>query len=436
MHSLQKQVHDFIRKEELLTEDDHTLLAVSGGLDSMVLAHLFLRADLKFSIAHCNFGLRGAESDGDEALVKSWCSENGITLHQKRFELGVGSTQLNARNARYEWFEELCDTHAYSKLGTAHHLNDSLETLLLNLTRGTGPRGMVGIRPKADKTIRPLLFATKSELEAYAKEVSVEWREDASNSAADYDRNRVRLEVIPKLEELNPSLITTFSDTSERLRMGVEILRDEVDRIKKEHLKNNRDLFELDVRWISKSSDLLLLSEILSEFGFNYPTCKEIHTALGHAGKVFYAPSYELSVDRSSVFIKPITSEFRIELVVDGYGGFSFAKGQLSISNVERGSVDFKESSSVIYVDEDKVTFPLTIRNWQQGDKFQPLGMLGSKKVSDFLIDKKVPVALKNDTLVLVYGDEIVWLVEHQISEKFKISEDTERVLRMELVLN
>lgn len=434
MHSLQKQFHDFLEKEELLNADDQMLLAVSGGLDSMVLADVFFKSNFKFSVAHCNFGLRDAESDGDELLVKNWCKENKVTFHRKKIELGAGSIQLNARNTRYEWFNELCEAHGYSKLATAHHLNDSIETLLLNLTRGTGLKGVVGIKPKSDKTIRPLLFATKDELKTYALASSLEWREDSSNNKADYDRNAIRLGVIPKLEELNPSLISTFSDTSERLRLTVEILEREVEAIKGNYLRADKSRFELDVSWISNKSDLLILSEILSEFGFNYATVKEIHSALGRAGRMFLSSSFQLSVDRTSIFIQSISAKPKTELIIDGEGEYSLGERRLVLSGIEKSAVNFSRQSSVVYFDADKINFPLEIRAWQQGDRFRPLGMKGSKNVSDFLIDKKVPLALKDEVLVLISGDEIAWLMGHQISEKFKITDETNRILRVELV--
>lgn len=433
MHSLQKQFHDFISNKDLLTEEDCTLVAVSGGLDSMVLADLFLKANLSFAVAHCNFDLRGDESDGDEVLVKRWCEGNGVSLHRKRFELGKGSIQLNARNARYEWFDALCDENKYQKLATAHHLNDSLETTLINLSRGTGIKGIAGIKPRSETTIRPLLFARKSQLEAYAKETSLEWREDSSNSKSDYDRNIIRLHVIPKLEELNPSLTSTFSATSERLALAAQVVSEKVKAIKKQFLSKSGKHLELDVSWTEGNSDLLILSEILSEFGFNYTTCKEVYGALGKPGKVFSSTGFELSIDRKSIFITPVSDASSEGLIIDGYGDFKQERGVLSVKSIEKNAVNFEGPSSTSYLDEDKITFPLTLRSWRQGDKFQPLGMKGSKKVSDYLIDMKVPLAIKNDVLVLLSGDEIVWLVDYQISDKFKISSETESVLRLSL---
>lgn len=434
MHSLQKQFHDFIEKHDLFTKNDRTLVAVSGGLDSMVLAELFLKGDYPFAVAHCNFGLRGEASDLDEQLVGDWCKEKGLSFHVQRFDLGPGSTQLNARNARYDWFDELCQSNGYSKLVTAHHLDDSLETSLINLTRGTGPKGIYGIKHKNGTLVRPLLFATKDQLNDYATKHDLSWREDASNATSDYNRNFVRLEVIPKLQKLNPSLASTFSNTSERLQFAADVVADQVQTVKKNYLKSGGDLIELSTDWISKGSDLLLLSEILSEYGFSYVASKEVFLAQNRSGKLFLSSAYELTIDRTSIFIKPISSVPAYSKSITGYGQIKFEDAAISIRQAEKSEINFRASPSIAYFDEGKLSFPLVIRVWREGDRFQPLGMQGSKKVSDYLIDSKVPVAMKGDVLVLISGEEIIWLIGHQISEKVKLEDKTSNVIKAELL--
>ncbi len=429
MHSLQKQFHDFIKKKVLLNKEDYVLLAISGGLDSMVMADLFLKAEWKFSVAHCNFNLRGNESNGDELFVKTWANENGVEFFVKQFDLGKGSVQLKAREARYKWFEELSNEHGFNKIVTAHHLNDSLETSLINFTRGSGVTGLSGIDAENGKIVRPLLFATKEQLKDYAGTCALEWREDSSNSKTDYDRNHLRLEVIPKLEELNPSLIQTFENTSERLQLASELIKSKVEEIKGNHLIEGENTSELKLNWVKSEIDLLILSEILSEYGFGYSTSKQIYNAIGKSGKQFYSNQLVLSIDRNSLFIKSDETQSD-DLQIVGEGDYDFNGSRLTISIIDPDEVNFSEGSFTAYFDADLINFPLNLRVWQDGDRFRPLGMKGTKKVSDYLIDKKVPVALKDEVLVLSSNEKIVWLVGYQISEEFKITEKTDRVLK------
>ncbi len=433
MHSLQKQFQDFVQAEELLKEDDHVLLAVSGGLDSMVMADLFCDADWRFEVAHCNFNLRDKESDEDEEFVKSWAKKNEVLIHVKHFDLGEGSIQLNARNARYRWFEQLSREKGFTKIATAHHLDDSLETVLINLSRGTGVRGLGGIPSKADKIIRPLLFTSREHLESYSKKHGLLWREDSSNSKKDYDRNLLRLEVIPKIKELNPSLIDTFRSTAERALLSHQVVHARAEEVKKKYLVVDGSVSELKLHWLKSKADLLLLSEILAEFGFSYFTTKQIFEAKGKPGKQFFASEYVLSIDRDSLFVKPFQSMGDEELSITGVGDFDLSGSSFGVSIMDRKNLDFQENPMIAYLDTDHLTFPIEVRKWKEGDRFVPLGMTGSKKVSDYLIDRKVPLALKSETLVLIVGDQIAWLVGYQISEKFKIGDKTKKVLKIEI---
>ena len=429
MHSLQKRFHDFIQEQQLLKKEDVILLAVSGGLDSMVLAYLFLRSEWDFCIAHCNFNLRGEESNSDENFVNEWAQKNEVKLHSRKFDLGGRSVQLNARNARYSWFDELCKKNNYSKIAVAHHLNDSLETLLINLTRGTGIKGIAGIYPQSGQIIRPLLCATKKQLEEYAYEHVLEWREDSSNSKTDYGRNLLRLEILPKLEKLNPSLIKTFSNTAERLRMANEVVRDKVEKIRESFLIAREGHFELKLDWLKKESDFLVLAEILSAYGFNYITSKKVYETREHSGKTFYSSSFEILIDRDLLYIRenvdPRLLLFNIE-----EEDFPFEANDLYFELLEKKGLTIENNQNIAYLDANKINYPIQVRNWKEGDRFKPLGMKGTKKISDYLIDRKIPLVLKRDISVVISGGEIVWLAGYQISEDFKITNQTQKVLR------
>jgi tRNA(Ile)-lysidine synthase len=432
MHSLQKQFHEFVKDEELLNESDHVLLAVSGGLDSIVLADLFLNSKWKFGVAHCNFQLRAKESDEDEAYVDSWATQNNRPFHIKHFDLGEGSVQLNARNARYSWFDELAVTYEYSKIAVAHHLNDALETVLINLSRGTGIKGLAGIQPKTEKIIRPLLFATKNQLIEYASENSLQWREDSSNAKSDYDRNLIRHEVIPILQKLNPALLETYRNTFERVQLSNHIIQKKVVEVKSKHLLEKDDLLELGLSWVIEKVDLLVLSELLSEYGFNYSTSKEVYEALGKPGKKFFSNDFILTMDRTSLFIQTNSTKDETELSLDGPGEFNYGSETFSVVERTNENIIFGQAFTA-YLDADKIKFPLTIRKWREGDHFVPLGMGGSKKISDLLIDRKIPVALKPNVLVLVSNGEIIWVIEHQLSDRVKLTDTTEKVLEITL---
>ncbi|MEO9481998.1 MAG: tRNA lysidine(34) synthetase TilS [Ekhidna sp.] len=429
MHSLQKQFHDFIHAKHLVKKGEKVLLAVSGGLDSMVMAHLFLAEKIPFEMAHCNYGLRGDESDGDEAFVMKWADQNGINCFVKAFDL-MGSIQLEARKARYQWFDELVAEHNFDKIATAHHLNDSLETILINLSRGTGIKGVAGISMKKAHIIRPMLFAEKQHLYDYAMEQGLEWREDSSNSKTDYDRNLLRHDVVPELLKLNPSLFKNFGLTIERLTHASAIVNARVDDIRSQFLTQKENGFELDLNWIKNSSDELILAELLAVFDVNYVTSKEIFEARGKSGKSFPTNEWLVTMDRNALFIGAVDVEPAEEILIETSGEYELNGHRIIVELVTNEEVVFG-ASHVAYFDADILKYPFLIRPWREGDKFQPFGMRGSKKVSDYLIDAKIPLVAKKKVLVLECESRVAWLINRRISEAFKISENTSEIIRI-----
>lgn len=407
------------------------LLAVSGGLDSMVMMHLFFEAGIKVSVAHCNFALRGEESDADEKFVISRMKEHHIHCHVKKVKMGGGSVQVQAREIRYRWFEKLCEQHGYNKIAVAHHLDDTLETTLLNLARGTGIKGMGGIPEKNGKIIRPLLFASKNDLIQYANDIRLDWREDSSNRNTDYDRNKIRLEVIPKLKELNPSLLDTYFNTRERLRATAQLTDQKVREIKEKYL--DLEKLELDLKWMDEPAALLILSEILFEYGFNYLLCKEIFRCIGKPGKNFPGKNFSIYTDRTSLFIKKNADARSLSLLIWEEGSYSIGNVNLDMNMIPTKGLRFDQSNKVAFLSTERLSFPFKVRIWDKGDKFQPLGMKGTKKVSDFLVDKKVPYAKKEEVMVLEKDGEIAWLIGHRISEAFKVLETTQKALRISI---
>ncbi len=433
MQSLQKQFHDFILTNDLVKKDEKVLLAVSGGLDSMVMANLFLEENIPFAIAHCNFGLRGEESDGDEAFVMDWADKYNISCHVKAFEIGGGSIQLEARNARYQWFGELLSENRYDKVATAHHLNDSLETVLINLARGTGVKGMAGISVKNGDVIRPLLFAEREKIYNYAMQHDLEWREDSSNTKTDYDRNLIRHNVVPELLKLNPSLLKSIELTTERLAFASQIIAQKVDKIKDQYLADEKGGFNLDLNWLKKPSDELVLAEILASFGVNYVTAKEIFEARGKSGKSFPTEDWLITMDRNALFINRDGPVIIKETRIESPGVYDLEVGRVIVEMISKEEVVFG-ASNVAHFDASRLKFPLLIRSWKKGDKFQPLGMRGEKKVSDYLIDEKVPLAAKKSVMILETDQRIAWLIGLRMSEMFKIQDDSAEIVKVTFI--
>lgn len=414
----------------MVEENEKVLLAVSGGVDSMVMLELFRASEIQFAVAHCNFGLRGEDSAGDEALVSERCKRHGIDFYVKHIKIEAGSIQLEAREKRYLWFEELMAKEKYAKLATAHHLDDSLETTLLNLARGTSYRGLKGVPLKNGPVIRPLLFASKEQLLDFAEEKELKWREDISNHKTDYDRNKIRLAVTPKLLEINSSLIATYRDTKERLTLLADYIDAEVEAVLKEHF--NTRTGELDLKWIKGPKELILLNEILSAYEFNYKTVKEVYRAIGKSGKQFPTTKYQIVMDRTSLFIlKHKADATAMDLVIEGEGNYVINGKMFLVTKIPQVN-DFDQGSRVALFNLRKVSLPIKVRRWKEGDTFTPLGMKGRKKVSDFLIDQKVPLSLKEDVLVLEVAGEIAWVVGYRISDHFKLGKH-EEVLRIEV---
>lgn len=436
-----KRFREYLERFDLAGRDDRVLIAVSGGLDSMTLLHLFREAGYVPGVAHANFGLRGKESDGDEAFVKEYCQKHKLSFYSKRFDTknyaeGHGlSVQMAARDLRYAWFDELMMEGGYHWLATAHHLSDNLETVLLRWSSGAGLDQLTGIPRKNDRVIRPLLFATRDEIVAYAKAEKIAWREDSSNQSTEYARNFIRHEVIPKLKEINPSLESTFAQgleklegASELMRRGLGQLRDAMTR------QEGTDLF------IDKSLLLLLQHpavvcyEWLKEFGFDFDRCRQLAVAAasGQSGARFLSGSHQAVVDRDYIIVAPLShEEFHDVWVEDGQDKAALGPWVLYVRK-ERG-MTISTDRSVATVDASTIRFPLLWRKWKPGDRFVPFGMTKTKKLSDFLVDEQVPLVEKDRVTVICSGDEVVWVAGYRTDNRYKVHAKTEIVLTLRL---
>lgn len=414
------------------------VLAVSGGVDSVALAHLLIEAGSAFSIAHCNFKLRGTESDKDEQFVATLAAGLGVDYYQKSFdtakyalEQGI-SIQMAARELRYSWFKEL--TVAMDAcLITAHHANDVAETMLFNLSKGTGLAGLHGIKEYDGKTVRPLLWAKKEEILQFAQEHQLEWRDDLSNDENKYNRNRIRNNIIPEFEKINPLFIKAAWRTANRINdaeAALDFLIEQQNIIRVEdghHFVDKEKLMALR----GKST---ILYRLINNFGFNYDQVDDILKSLSSTGAIFLSKNWSLNIDREDIIISQIENDqdHYVQLLSDK-AIITVKNKTIRCNSFDRKQYDISTSPTVAALDLAKLKFPLEVRGLKQGDRFQPLGMKGTKLISDFLIDEKVPVALKQDEFVVISGDKIAWLAGRRIGDSFKITDETEVVFEIRL---
>lgn len=420
-----------INQKKLCTSSDKILLAISGGIDSVVMLDLFKECGFNIAVAHANFQLRDYESDGDEKFVEEICKKNAIPFFTKRFETKGHaksnhiSIQMAARDLRYEWFNELLKERRYDFLATAHHLNDSIETVLLNFVRGSGLEGFDGIASKNQKIIRPMLFATRLEIENYAKENKIAWREDRSNASDNYSRNFIRHQVYPLLKELNPSIEKTFGESISKIAGAVGLMEIGANqwRQKFERKKGNQILLDKKgFESIKNSKSILWI--LIKKFGFNLDQSTQIIEALhGQSGKRFSSAHFELVIDRDHLIISKNQVELTETLIELNQTEAALGNFKMKIGKQENSKLTI--DPSIAFLDADKLSFPLRWRKWEPGDSFHPLGMNHKKKLSDFLIDQKISVTDKEMVTVLESGNEIVWVVGHRIDERFKVISST-----------
>ncbi len=432
----------YISDEHLFNPGEKVLLTVSGGLDSMVMTELFRQSGYNFAVAHCNFNLRGSESDGDEKFVENYCKKHNIQLFVKHFNTkeyavrnGI-SIQMAARDLRYDWFEELCDYGGFDCYATAHHKDDQIETFFINLLRGTGIAGLHGILPKQGRVIRPLLFTDRKEIEEYAKKINLKFREDSSNSDVKYLRNSIRHKLLPVLNEISPGYKNILTQNIERLRETEQVYGNEIEKLKKEILVRENDLMKISIpKLLNIENRKILLFEILSEYGFNGSQVEDIFKSVDSvSGKSFYSGTHILIKDRNEFIISEIKNEGKVNISINPDTSSITKPVGIKIETVKKDArFKLKRDSSFAYLDKSKLQFPLKLRKWEKGDYFYPLGMKNKKKLSDFFIDEKVSVIEKTNSYVLMSGDDIVWVIGRRIDDRYKVTEETKEVLLLEI---
>lgn len=434
-----EKVRSYIKENRLLKPDDRVIVGLSGGMDSMTLIDVLLSLGYNCMAVHCNFHLRGEESERDAAFVEQWCESAKVGLVSVDFDTyryaaeHKISIEMAARELRYKWFEDIRKKHHADAIAVAHHRDDLAETVLLNLIRGTGIRGLSGISPKNNFIVRPLLGVSRDEIEAYVDERKLPFIFDSSNSDDAFVRNFLRLNVIPLLEKINPSVKNSIYRTAQHVGEARKIYDFYVENQKKAIFTDNR----IDIDKLKTTlSPATMLFEILSPFGFNASVIEDICQCLDSIpGKVFYSNDYRLIKDRKDLILDKISDEnlSQREYAIDKVSQEITDPIRLKISFLS-GNITINKDARFLYADADKLSFPLTLRKWQPGDWFIPFGMKGRKKLSDFFTDRKFSLPDKENAWVLTSDEDIVWVVGERSDERFKITESTENVLVMEFI--
>jgi len=442
------QFKTYIKKNNLLPSNANILCAISGGIDSVVMLDLFSKIGIKFAIAHCNFELRGDESDKDEEFVRQLARRYNVevyinTCNATNYSNSNGlSIQEAARELRYNWFKKVCLKNNFTNIAIAHNQNDNIETFFINLFRGAGIKGLKSIPVKRNNIIRPLMFATRKQIVEYAKDYNLDYREDSSNSSDYYLRNNIRHNLIPKIQDISPGFAKSAQRSIDNLNDSDKLLQSVInDKKNSLFVTNSNNIIQISISELIKlTPNNIWIYYLLNEFGFSRQITNAICLSLTekeeNIGKRFSSAKYELLIDRTSLIIRSIPDKMPLK---ETHIIISQDRSEKPVSLTMKRHKNspefvFSKSNNVAYFNLDKLTFPLTIRPWQVGDRIIPFGMNGSKLVSDILIDNKVNSFEKENTYVLLSGEKIMWLIGHRTSNEFRVKKTTKDIYVVSLM--
>jgi tRNA(Ile)-lysidine synthase len=438
--TIEERFIQFIKEKHLCQKGDKLLLALSGGSDSMVMCDLFIRNGFNIGLAHCNFQLRAGDADRDENFVKQYAEKKNVPFFSIRFDT-EGFSQKNkisiqqaARELRYNWFEQIRQQHQYTFIATAHHLNDNIETLLLNFFKGTGIHGLHGIPVKQGKIIRPLLFLSKKEILGYADLHKIDFVEDISNLSEKYTRNYLRHQVIPALEKPFPNLIHQLAQKIARFKGAEQLYEQAIDLHKKKLVEERGEEIFIPVLKLKKSSPLSTIAyEVFKPYGFSFEQSQQIIQLLdSESGKVVRSKTHQLLRDRKWLIVSPLKIKNPTHtLIEEGTHQVEVYDLKLNLKKKPGENYIIPKDENIASLDASKIGYPLILRKWKQGDYFYPLGMRKKKKLSRFFIDKKLSLNEKEKVWVLESNQRIIWVIGLRIDDRFKITNATKEVLQV-----
>lgn len=434
-----KAYQNHISQNLSFLKESKILIAISGGLDSVVLGHLCYQLKLNIAFAHCNFNLRGNESDEDEAFVLQLAEELNIECFVEHFDTlayakaNKQSTQMAARNLRYNWFKELANVLEFDYILTGHHADDNLETFLINLSRGTGLEGLTGIPEINDSVVRPLLSFSRDEIESFAKQNELQWRDDSSNTSTKYLRNKLRHEVIPILKGINPQLLQNFGKTQDYLKGAHDIIDDRMDTISEQVISTiNEEEIHFDIAKLNAlNNPKAYLYEFLKGYGFT--AWNDVYDLLSaQSGKQVLSATHRLIKNRTILILSYLKVLSQQETIIEEY--VTRAETTVGVLKFDETDTFDSKGNAVIFVDKSKLVFPLTIRKWQEGDYFYPLGMTGKKKISKYFKDEKLSLIDKENVWLLCSGDAIVWIINRRADNRFRCTDTTSQIVKITLI--
>lgn len=440
---MQSKVQNYIENKQLLSKKSTVIVGVSGGADSVALLHILHNSGFNCIAAHCNFKLRKDESDRDEEFVRLFAEEmmipfQSIVFDTKEYaERNKISIEMAARDLRYTWFSELQSIFNAEAIAVAHHADDSIETLLMNLVRGTGIRGMSGIPVKNGNIIRPLLCCTREEIIDYLMKYNLEYVEDSTNALCDFSRNKFRNQIIPMLEEINPSVRRVLYETVDRFQGIQSVYEKAITEISARITEHRSDGYYINIKQLAKQVDVpTVLFELVRLYGFHPDQINNIAQKIeNEAGKSFYSASHRLIIDREFLIVTPIQDKQDEIYYIEKMDVELNEPIHLKLKTiVNSNEFVVSKSADCVHIDAENLKFPLILRNWHEGDSFVPFGMKGRKKVSDFFIDNKLSLSLKEQTLLLLSGNDIVWILGYRIDNRYRVTEKTKEILEIKQI--
>ena len=418
-------------------EGQKILIGISGGVDSMVLAFLLKKLNFDITLAHVNFNLRGDDSDKDESFVTQWAQKNGLPLHKTSFETNdlakerKQSIEMVARDLRYDWFEELSKNYGFDFIAVAHHLNDNIETILMNLSRGTGIAGLSGMQDVNGKIIRPLLIFTREEIEIFATEMNIDWREDLTNAETIFKRNKIRHELVPIFEQLNPSFTDNFLKTVSNLRQTELIQKEYLSNVNYDFWNELDEVIEIDITKLTKIVAFeTVLREKLKPFGFN--NIDDVISSFKlESGKEYFSSTHRIVKDREKLILEEIRENSENIFYINGKTIELIYPIHIRLKKIDK--LTNNTDNNIAQLDRGKLKFPLKLRKWKDGDFFYPQGMRGKKKISKYFKDEKYSLIDKENQWLLESDNKIVWVVGKRIDDKFKVTNSTSEILQLTL---